>query len=77
MSAPQPLDFGGAHRVAGAMQETTLPLARGMVVIRPASPPFEGLFLQLCIPPRHAARLRAHPLLAALAPDARFVGAAA
>ena len=40
----------------------------------PGRLPAEGLFVQLCLTTRQAARLRGHPLLHVLAPDAVFVG---
>ena len=70
----QPLDLG-LGKLPTVDQELTLPLARGMAVIRPAQPPFAGgLFLRLCLKPKDAARLlRGHELLAALLPQARWV----
>ena len=46
-----------------------------MVVVRPAVHPFpsDGLFAQFCLPLRAAARLRTHPALEALLPDAHWV----
>ena len=55
--------------------EYTSPRARDMVVIRPAQAPYSpGLFAQLCLTPGQAARMRGHPLLGHLVPQASFVG---
>lgn len=52
------------------------PRAADMAVIRPSAAPFTpGLFFQFVLPPAAMARLRALPLLPALLPTARWVGA--
>ena len=61
------------------LQELTIPRARNMVVVRPAVHPYQpdGLFAQFCLPVRAAARLRGHPALATLLPQATWVDGAA
>lgn len=52
------------------------PRAADMAVIRPSAAPFTpGLFFQLVLPPAAMDALRASPLLPALLPTARWVGA--
>ena len=50
-----------------------------MVVVRPAVHPYQpdGLFAQFCLTVRAAARLRGHPALATLLPQATWVDGAA
>ena len=68
------LDFGLGAPQLGYRGMTT-PLARSMAVVRPAMAPYgEGLFLAVSMTPAQAKRLRAHPLLPALVPDAVFLG---
>ncbi len=53
----------------------TYPLARGMAVIRPSMPPYDGgVFLSLSLTAPQLAALKAHPLLPELVPDATFLG---
>jgi len=53
----------------------TMPRTRNTVIIRPACAPYdEGFFLQFCLTSHETARLRAHPLLAAILPQASWVG---
>lgn len=66
----------GLGRPATLSLELTYPRARDMAVIRGAAPPYsEGLFLHVSLARTDAARLRGHPVLAALVPGAAWVGA--
>jgi hypothetical protein len=68
------LDFGLGARHLG-MRHLTTPLAASMAVVRRAAPPYgEGLFVQMALTAGEGARLRAHPLLRELAPDATWLG---
>lgn len=58
------------------MQHLFSPLSAGMSIIRPAQPPYPpgGLMLQLCLTAQQQGALAASGALAALAPDATWVG---
>jgi len=56
-------------------QQLSRPQLPWSVVMRAATAPYsEGLLLQVCLAPEAAARLRGHPMLAQLLPEARWVG---
>ena len=56
-------------------RDLALPGALNVAVIRPAAAPYaEGLFVKHCLPLAQADRLRRHPLLARLLPQATVLG---
>ena len=77
LPADAALDFGLSAQPACTRHLTT-PLGASMAVVRPAAAPYgEGLFIQVALTAAQGRRLRKHPLLPALAPDAKFLGPAA
>lgn len=64
------LDFG-VPGLPTCQQWMVSPMATEMVMIRPAP---DGLFFLITLPPRQQQVLHAHPLLAALVPDAAWLG---
>ncbi|GAB4813746.1 hypothetical protein N2152v2_000792 [Parachlorella kessleri] len=77
LPADKDLDFGFGEGPV-AMRWLVTPFGSDMAVIRPAMPPFsEGLFCHIPLSAHKARRLQRHPLLQALAPDARFLGSQA
>ena len=69
----QDIDLG-LGKPATYHRDLALPGANNVAVVRPATAPYaEGLFVKHCLPLAQADRLRRHPLLAQLLPQAALL----